>query len=223
MAGFEIPQAAVDLALQYHAIVRRNDCDFEGCPNEGKMRCSGCTRVFYCGVECQKKAWKQHKKTCKMHHDKDKLEEAHPHLLRRQPKVECSGCGVVLLEGARSTADDVCHDCGYTVCKPCGKSKTKGSCLCENSNFGTEYCVWEPRMHHVCGANGELYNGDYHPVIAYTDFPRERYPDMYESAPRRCNNCGKNKWCMTPETVTMCRNLMYQPVPASEANTCILA
>ena len=27
-------------------------------------RCSGCMRVYYCGRECQKKDWKEHKKDC---------------------------------------------------------------------------------------------------------------------------------------------------------------
>jgi hypothetical protein len=36
---------------------------------EGKklLRCTLCYSVFYCGKECQKKAWKAHKKECKKH------------------------------------------------------------------------------------------------------------------------------------------------------------
>jgi len=30
-----------------------------------RLRCSRCKKVWYCGVNCQKKHWKKHKKTCK--------------------------------------------------------------------------------------------------------------------------------------------------------------
>jgi hypothetical protein len=34
--------------------------------NEHKLsRCSGCRCVFYCGKECQKEHWKEHKEMCK--------------------------------------------------------------------------------------------------------------------------------------------------------------
>lgn len=36
-----------------------------GCGGEGKLRCKGCFMVTYCGVECQRKAWKRHKAPCK--------------------------------------------------------------------------------------------------------------------------------------------------------------
>ena len=33
---------------------------------EGKLlKCAGCEKVFYCGAECQKKDWKEHKPVCK--------------------------------------------------------------------------------------------------------------------------------------------------------------
>jgi hypothetical protein len=35
------------------------------CGKPASMRCSRCRRVFYCGAACQKKAWPEHKKTCK--------------------------------------------------------------------------------------------------------------------------------------------------------------
>jgi hypothetical protein len=36
------------------------------CDNKSaKMRCSGCRHVYFCNPECQKKAWKIHKKHCK--------------------------------------------------------------------------------------------------------------------------------------------------------------
>mmetsp|Transcript_22532 Transcript_22532/g.60950 ORF Transcript_22532/g.60950 Transcript_22532/m.60950 type:complete len:453 (+) Transcript_22532:102-1460(+) len=35
------------------------------CDNPGKQRCAACGEVFYCGRECQRTHWKQHKKACK--------------------------------------------------------------------------------------------------------------------------------------------------------------
>ena len=35
------------------------------CARVAKTKCTGCKKVFYCGRECQKKHWKQHKFDCK--------------------------------------------------------------------------------------------------------------------------------------------------------------
>ena len=35
------------------------------CGNPAVLRCSGCLGAFYCGQECQKRAWKLHKEQCK--------------------------------------------------------------------------------------------------------------------------------------------------------------
>ena len=40
-------------------------CHTEGCHNVGSFRCSRCKIAKYCSKECQKAAWKQHKKQCK--------------------------------------------------------------------------------------------------------------------------------------------------------------
>ena len=44
------------------------------CENCGKkkvqLRCTGCKKVFYCGKECQKKKWKNHKLNCDYYLDK---------------------------------------------------------------------------------------------------------------------------------------------------------
>ena len=34
------------------------------CDEVAKNRCSRCTNIWYCGRECQRKDWKQHKKEC---------------------------------------------------------------------------------------------------------------------------------------------------------------
>ena len=38
-------------------------CDV--CYSLGAKPCARCKRTFYCSTECQKLAWKKHKKTCK--------------------------------------------------------------------------------------------------------------------------------------------------------------
>ena len=40
-------------------------CHKEGCHDVGSLRCSRCKVAKYCSKECQKDAWKQHKKQCK--------------------------------------------------------------------------------------------------------------------------------------------------------------
>ncbi|KAI1210653.1 uncharacterized protein F4807DRAFT_459493 [Annulohypoxylon truncatum] len=37
----------------------------ENCPSEGKFACNGCKLVLYCGRDCQRKHWGEHKKQCK--------------------------------------------------------------------------------------------------------------------------------------------------------------
>ena len=40
-------------------------CDYKDCEEKGKERCAGCNFAFYCGKECQVKAWGEHKEECK--------------------------------------------------------------------------------------------------------------------------------------------------------------
>mmetsp|Transcript_12145 Transcript_12145/g.14126 ORF Transcript_12145/g.14126 Transcript_12145/m.14126 type:complete len:578 (+) Transcript_12145:128-1861(+) len=44
---------------------KRNTCILCGKCNDTLSTCSRCKSVTYCSVECQKKHWKEHKKTCK--------------------------------------------------------------------------------------------------------------------------------------------------------------
>ena len=39
------------------------------CLEEGKLRCSRCGVTYYCGVDCQRSAWKSHKPRCSLLHD----------------------------------------------------------------------------------------------------------------------------------------------------------
>ena len=40
-------------------------CENKECSKPGNLRCSRCKTAGYCSAECQKKAWKQHKVSCK--------------------------------------------------------------------------------------------------------------------------------------------------------------
>ncbi|KAJ6520079.1 hypothetical protein C8R45DRAFT_953793 [Mycena sanguinolenta] len=55
------------LTPQANFVIATDACGKAGCNNRGVSlkRCSACKKIAYCGVECQKEDWKQHKKTCK--------------------------------------------------------------------------------------------------------------------------------------------------------------
>jgi len=40
-------------------------CDYKDCEEKGKERCAACNFAYYCGKECQVKAWGEHKEECK--------------------------------------------------------------------------------------------------------------------------------------------------------------
>eukprot|EP01039_Chlorochromonas_danica_P000346 gene346-371_t len=40
-------------------------CANPTCKQPGQKKCSGCSKVFYCSVDCQKKHWTEHKSQCK--------------------------------------------------------------------------------------------------------------------------------------------------------------
>ena len=46
---------------------RKGGCDHcHGALSAEKLRCAGCGLAFYCSRDCQKAAWKTHKRTCKV-------------------------------------------------------------------------------------------------------------------------------------------------------------
>ncbi|RYG61049.1 hypothetical protein EON64_18865, partial [archaeon] len=40
-------------------------CGNPECSNAGLKKCSGCSKIFYCSANCQKKHWSEHKQQCK--------------------------------------------------------------------------------------------------------------------------------------------------------------
>lgn len=49
--------------------------------------------------------------------------------------------------------------------------------------------------------SGKLYAGDYHPDKQKSEVDHETHPEIYESEPRKCDNCGEVKWCLLKERV----------------------
>lgn len=183
----------------------KQSCDRDGCTNEGTKRCSGCQQVYYCGEACQKTAWSSHKKGCKINAMLNKLNaEYAARPVERPPPTKCTGCGV-RFRGEYYVDSGPCPDCGYVTCESCSCHNSRGSCWCENSNFGHKYCAREPRSYHISSRTGRSYKGDYHPDKVVTDLSHDTMPEAYEDAPRKCNNCGEEKWCLNPQGIYMSR------------------
>ena len=43
----------------------RGRCGSEGCQGKARRRCAGCNFAHYCGEECQRKAWGEHRVQCR--------------------------------------------------------------------------------------------------------------------------------------------------------------
>ena len=54
-----------DLAIRLREALPREINECEKCVKPADKRCSGCTKVFYCSLPCQKLDWVFHKVTCK--------------------------------------------------------------------------------------------------------------------------------------------------------------
>lgn len=182
--------------LRYH-FAAMVTCDRDGCTQRAAKRCAGCMHAFYCTQACQKKAWKTHKTECKaralVHMSRDPDELPLPPPERPDPAV-CTACGMEY--SPLFLADQRCPDCGYTTCAPCGTHREKGSCYCQDSNFGWRYCEREPRPYHMSSHTRQLYSGDYHPDAKATEYGPDVRRDLYEDAPRRCTGCGEVKLCL---------------------------
>ncbi|KAJ7281565.1 hypothetical protein C8J57DRAFT_1298033 [Mycena rebaudengoi] len=99
-------------------------------------------------------------------------------------------------------ANDTCPDCGYTACESCVCHNSRGSCYCQNSNFGRRYCIMAPRHYHLSSRNGRAYAGDRHPDYRgnlVVDGPEQ--DTMFEKRARECGNCGESHICMTKEGI----------------------
>ncbi|KAJ7871905.1 hypothetical protein B0H14DRAFT_2723398 [Mycena olivaceomarginata] len=155
----------------------------QNCANEcgkpAESTCSGCKSARYCGVECQKQDWKRHKPACRS--------------LGKPPTTHCTGCRL-RFGGQNGKPDEICPDCGYVACEDCACHNRRGSCYCEDSNFGHKYCGRVPEWYHCSSRTGKVYRGDNHPKDSSHDLPA----DLWEKTPRQCRNCGEIELCLVP-------------------------
>ncbi|KIY68808.1 hypothetical protein CYLTODRAFT_421261 [Cylindrobasidium torrendii FP15055 ss-10] len=100
-------------------------CNF--CAHPASLRCSGCSKVFYCDQECQKNAWSKHKHLCKLYQNAAKGEPM---------PDESTFCGTCGKSGGPLTKTTCC---GRTICddehlyKPFSFSKV--SCLRNHTRY----------------------------------------------------------------------------------------
>ncbi|KAJ6607482.1 hypothetical protein B0H10DRAFT_2071474 [Mycena sp. CBHHK59/15] len=178
-------------------------CFNDECLEPANQRCSNCKVATYCGTACQKKGWATHKHECELNRMLREREEKEEAEAKDKPVVKprtthCTGCNVKYVEDGSEEymADDVCEDCGYSACESCVCHTSRGSCYCQNSNFGRPYCIMEPRWYHMSSRTGRSYKGDRHP-----DDPGfvKANADLFEEKARKCGNCGETKLCLQKE------------------------
>ncbi|CAB9498117.1 Sel1 repeat [Seminavis robusta] len=85
-------------------------------------RCSACKYVSYCNADCQKSAWKSHKKICEKHKfSKELLDilDSSPtgEAIDWTPETECPICMVPMPHDGRNINYSVC--CGKMTCQAC--------------------------------------------------------------------------------------------------------
>ncbi|KAK6991798.1 hypothetical protein R3P38DRAFT_3090981 [Favolaschia claudopus] len=162
------------------------------CDQIADRQCSECKKARYCSRECQKQNWPTHKIVCKS--------------LKEVDKTRCTGCKKKF--GSEiGRPDETCPDCHYTACASCACHNRRGTCYCENFNFGHPYCGRVPEWYHASQATGKVYRGDNHPEAS--DASSHGIPDaQWEAEPRKCGNCGEVKRCLIPGY--MCNNWLCQ-------------
>ncbi|KAH6904517.1 hypothetical protein BKA70DRAFT_1297015 [Coprinopsis sp. MPI-PUGE-AT-0042] len=187
-------------------------CWNESCSNLATKQCSVCKTAAYCGAKCQKSHWKvEHKTHCPKHkqaYDINLLLAARDREARQQgpPKprdTHCTGCNSKWDEDEGLYCDQTCPDCGYSTCESCSCSNNRGSCYCEDKNFGHFYCDRVPKYYHVSSHTGRRYTGDRHPDASYDINPKDD-PELFEEKPRKCRTCGEVKLCMKEEYLREC-------------------
>ncbi|KAJ7101216.1 hypothetical protein B0H15DRAFT_769556, partial [Mycena belliarum] len=112
------------------------------------------------------------------------------------PSTHCTGCGG-RFGGRIGERDLLCLDCGYAACLDCSCHNRRGTCYCENSNFGHKYCGRVPEWYHSSSRTGKVYRGDNHPD-AYLAESHHVPASQWETDPRTCTNCGETKRCLKP-------------------------
>ena len=70
-------------------------CSFCGKKRPDLLKCAACKSVWYCNVQCQKKAWKSHKDKCRKERSLDSVNrgEAHSSNSGQTKDKECALCG----------------------------------------------------------------------------------------------------------------------------------
>ncbi|XP_063610042.1 uncharacterized protein LOC134783959, partial [Penaeus indicus] len=82
------------------------------CGNEAETRCTGCRNVFYCGRECQKKGWSQHKDSCRPFAVSKKKDVGRFLVASRDLAVDdVILCEAPLVMGPKQMTEPVCLGC----------------------------------------------------------------------------------------------------------------
>ncbi|KAJ7105011.1 hypothetical protein C8R44DRAFT_807453 [Mycena epipterygia] len=187
-----------------HTTTTMDACD-AGCGKYADLRCSGCKSARYCGAECQKKAWKTHETACKSLASTTSAGTT-PQAHSKPRTTHCTGCKL-RFGGLIGEVNEICPDCGYAACDDCICHNRRGTCFCEDSNFGHNYCGRVPEWYHYGARTGKLYRGDNHPEES--DAKSHGIPaSQWETEPRKCRNCGEEKICLIPGYT--CNNWLCQ-------------
>ncbi|KAJ7679309.1 hypothetical protein DFH06DRAFT_1166286 [Mycena polygramma] len=186
-------------------------CSAAGCIRHADLICSVCKSFRYCGEECQKRDWKTHKGTCKILANIEKMRALSglpERKIVRPPTTHCTGCELVFRDDSRDGKPiTICPDCGYVACESCACHNCRGTCYCDDSNFGYKYCDRVPEWYHYGARSGRKYRGDNHPSVGGAK-DHGVPASQWEKEPRRCGNCGETKLCLIPGYI--CNSWMCQ-------------